>query len=105
MGTNARYLGLRDGPHRLAVKFIDFLNNTFKIVQMEPKRFEKRLAKQERDEKEAQEETLTCYNVPVMRVGQNKIRIEMPTEDLLEEVVDVSAGLSDPTRILYPKVA
>ena len=40
-----------------------------------------------------------------MRVDQNKIRIEMPTEDLLEEVVDVSAGLSDPTRILYPKVA
>ena len=36
---DARTVGLRAGPHRIAVKYIDIRNNSFKIVLMEPKAF------------------------------------------------------------------
>ena len=33
------------------------------------------------------------------------LKFKVPSDDMFEEVVDVSAGLSNPTRILYSKVA
>ena len=36
---DARTVGLRAGPHRIAVKYTDIRNNSLKIVLMEPQAF------------------------------------------------------------------
>jgi nucleosome-remodeling factor subunit BPTF len=45
--SNAMKLGLRAGPHRVAVKYTDIRDKSFKIVLMEPNAFEYLLKKQD----------------------------------------------------------
>lgn len=115
---DARTVGLRAGPHRLAVKYTDIRNNSFKIVLMEPKAFKYLVAKQETmdNSKENVENNENGECETDNKIGIEKKKLEqalknarlehqVPEEDMFKEVVDVSAGLSNPTRILYPKVA
>lgn len=111
---DARTVGLRAGPHRLAVKYTDTRNNSFKIVLMEPKAFKYLVAKQE--SMETSKENQDGSNEETDKIGIEKKKLEqalknarlehqVPGEELFKEVVDVSAALQNPTRILYPKVA
>lgn len=142
---DARTVGLRAGPFRLAVKYSDIRDGSFKIVLMEPKAFaylvskqdemDKRKKEGEEEEnkkapKEAKEkspentgsssatETIAAPTLatPSEKPSQEKKRLEdalkharLETQDqheaLFKEVVDVSAALTNPTRVLYPKVA
>lgn len=45
--SNMMKLGLRAGPHRLAVKYTDIRDKSFKIVLMEPKAFEYLIKRQD----------------------------------------------------------
>jgi len=45
--SDARKVGLRAGPHRLAVKYTDIRDKSYKIVLMEPNAFEYLLKKQD----------------------------------------------------------
>ena len=120
--TDARTVGLRAGPHRLAVKYTDIRNNSFKIVLMEPKAFKYLVAKQEKMENSKENndkdssESASKTESDDSKIGIEKKKLEqalknarlehqIPTKDMFDDVVDVSAGLSNPTRILYSKVA
>ena len=51
---------------------------------------------------------ITVTPVPSVVERMNKLAnltFQVPSDDMFEEVVDVSAGLSNTTRILYSKVA
>ena len=50
--TDAAKQGLRAGPHRMAVKYADIRDGTFKIVLMEPKAFNYLVSKQDEIDKE-----------------------------------------------------
>ena len=50
--TDAAKQGLRAGPHRMAVKYADIRDGTFKIVLMEPKAFNYLVSKQDEMDKE-----------------------------------------------------
>ena len=117
-----RTVGLRAGPHRLAVKYTDIRNNSFKIVLMEPKAFKYLVAKQEKMEnsKENQDgsdaDSKNESDKDDSKIGIEKKKLEqalknarlehqVPTDDMFADVIDVSASLSNPTRILYSKVA
>eukprot|EP00094_Tigriopus_californicus_P011143 TCALIF_10753-PA protein Name:"Similar to E(bx) Nucleosome-remodeling factor subunit NURF301 (Drosophila melanogaster)" AED:0.03 eAED:0.03 QI:0/0.85/0.75/0.87/1/1/8/257/2554 len=141
---DARTIGLRAGPFRLAVKYSDIRDGSFKIVLMEPKAFAYLVSKQEEmDQRKKEEEKEQDKSVneikdtsvetmntsptsealvsnPVVKSSekpsQEKKRLEdalkharLETQDqpnaLFEEVVDISAALTNPTRVLYPKVA
>ncbi len=119
---DARTQGLRAGPHRLAVKYTDLRNNSFKIVLMEPKAFKYLVAKQETLENNAKEnndeniesnaentETESKIGIEKKKLEQAlknaKLEHQVPEEEMFKDVVDVSAALSNPTRVLYPKVA
>ena len=56
--TDAAKQGLRAGPHRMAVKYADIRDGTFKIVLMEPKAFNYLVSKQDEidQEKEVKKE-------------------------------------------------
>ena len=122
--TDARTQGLRAGPHRLAVKYTDMRNNSFKIVLMEPKAFKYLVAKQEtlenakendenlnkeedKDKKDSEEGSKIGIEKKKLEQALKNARLEhqVPDKELFEDVLDVSGGLSNPTRILYPKVA
>jgi nucleosome-remodeling factor subunit BPTF len=167
--SNSNKLGLRAGPHRLAVKYSDIRDGTFKVVLMEPKAFnylvskqdemdiDKAIKKEEKEEakmdvdevkeekkddedekteeekvekKESDEpskETTKGANnaassspdlpaVPADKQTQEKKRLEEAlknarlekqqiTEEMLVGAIDICGALSNPTRVLYPKVA
>ncbi len=133
--------GLRAGPYRLAVKYLDIRDGTNKIVLMEPKAFKYLSAKQdELDEKkkrleeqkdgedgppkedaeakdEEKKDTASSPSDPSqVKLNMERERLEealknarltkqVEPPELSSDVVDVSAGLSNPTRVMYPKVA
>ena len=113
--TDARKVGLRAGPHRLAVKYTDMRANSYKIVLMEPKAFKYLLAKQESMGKENQPEN-NPEDQEKEKSGLEKKKLEqalknaklehqVADEELFKNTVDISAGLSNPTRVCYTKVA
>ena len=116
--TDARKVGLRAGPHRLAVKYTDMRANSYKIVLMEPKAFKYLLAKQESMGKENQPENNpeNQENQEKEKSGLEKKKLEqalknaklehqVADEELFKNTVDISAGLSNPTRVCFTKVA
>ena len=126
---DARTMGLRAGPHRLAVKYTDTRNDSFKIVLMEPKAFQYLLKKQEdmesekavsndkdngtnensKSEEKSDSETDSKIGIEKKKLEQAlkhaRLESQVPTSDMFKEVVDISAALSNQTRVLYPKVA
>ena len=135
--------GLRAGAYRLAVKYTDIRDGSFKIVLMEPKAFKYLLSKQEdiESKKDNLEENSTTENddenqppkdnlstkkaevkhskepskedeKPIIErkkleqaLKNAKLEWQVPDNDMFIDVIDVQAALSNPTRILYPKVA
>ena len=127
--SDARKLGLRAGAFRLAVKYTDTRDDTFKIVLMEPKAFNYLLNKQEDLEKVKEEEANGEEDKPAaadaavaadaaadanksterkkleQALKFAKLERQEPTEDMFKDVIDVEAALSNPTRALFPNVA
>lgn len=139
--TDARTQGLRAGPYRLAVKYIDIRdgsNGRSNIVLMEPKAFKYLLTKQEdleRERKEAEEKKVLSENKqgeveqqdekkevveeeeePETKASLEKKKLERALKnarlerqvappEMFADTVDVSSGISNPTRVLYPMVA
>ena len=140
--SDSSKMGLRAGAYRLAVKYTDIRDGSFKIVLMEPKAFTYLLGKQEaidndmekidttdtshdsenQPPKEGDAENKIESKIPkVVLKGDEKPVVErkkleqalknaklnwqVPDEDMFQDVIDVQAALSNPTRILYPKVA
>ncbi|XP_040567508.1 nucleosome-remodeling factor subunit NURF301 [Lepeophtheirus salmonis] len=117
--TDSRTLGLRAGPYRLAVKYTDTRDGSSKVVLMEPRAFEYLLKRQA--EIEAKKNSMSSEEEESKSSDNSKIAIEkkkleealrnarldrqIPPEDALVDVVDVENGLSNPTRVLFPKVA
>merc|ERR1712045_448267 len=68
--TDAAKQGLRAGPHRMAVKYADIRDGTFKIVLMEPKAFNYLVSKQDEidQEKEVKKEEESEEGVTEMEV-------------------------------------
>ena len=123
-------MGLRNGPHRLAVKYSDTRDGSNKVVLMEPKAFAYLCTKQEEidrkkkngeetteDEVEKKQEVAEeSENASKDKQANEKKRLEEALknarlerqaipEEALKDVVDVCAGLANPTRVVYPKVA
>merc|ERR1719187_1465292 len=121
-------LGLKAGPHRVAVKYTELKTSVSKVVLMEPNAFaflmkvqkerdDKALAKMvsgEDAEEETPEEVKEKTPEEERRAKLTKIldisRIDLQEagDDALggvEGVVDVSAGLANPTRQLFPRAA
>ena len=121
-------LGLKAGPHRVAVKYTELKTSVSKVVLMEPNAFaflmkvqkerdDKALAKMvsgEDADEEAVEEVKEKTPEEERRAKLTKIldisRIDLQEagDDALggvEGVVDVSAGLANPTRQLFPRAA
>ena len=112
-------MGLRAGPFRLAVKYTDTRDGSVKIVLMEPKAFQYLLNRQEQrqqktedggDKSGVQDECETGVkaqerNKLEQALKNANLERQVPTPDMFEEVVNVEAALTNPNRILYPKVA
>ena len=121
-------LGLKAGPHRVAVKYTELKTSVSKVVLMEPNAFaflmkvqkerdDKALAKMvsgEDAEEETPEEVKEKTPEEERRAKLTKIldisRIDLQEagDDALggvDGVVDVSAGLANPTRQLFPRAA
>ena len=126
--TDARTVGLRAGPFRLAVKYTDTRDGTVKIVLMEPKAFQYLLTRQEErknkpeggsddDGKSAangdvssRDETVTDAKAQERKKLEQALmnahlERQVPTDDMFADVINVEAALTNPNRILYPKVA
>ncbi|QQP52172.1 Nucleosomeremodeling factor subunit NURF301like [Caligus rogercresseyi] len=121
--SDARLLGLRAGPHRLAVKYTDTRDNSSKVVLMEPRGFEYLLKRQtelelkkkknadegdlsESSGKEAESSKIAVDTKKLEEALKNaRLDRQVPPEDSLKDVVNVEQGLSNPTRALFPKVA
>ena len=126
---NSARMGLRAGPHRIAVKYTELKNNTSRVVLMEPnackflmkvqkERDDKELTRMvtgevEEDEeeeedngKERTEEEKRKYNLKKL-LKSSRIDIQEPSEEDLpsEGVIDVCAAFQNPTRTLYSKNA
>merc|ERR1719342_1563810 len=121
-------LGLKAGPHRVAVRYTELKASVSKVVLMEPNAFaflmkvqkerdDKALAKMvsgEDAEEETPEEVKEKTPEEERRAKLTKIldisRIDLQEagDDALggvDGVVDVSAGLANPTRQLFPRAA
>ena len=136
--SDSNKLGLRAGPYRLAVKYTDIRDGSFKIVLMEPSAFKYLLGKQADKENEnggnidsENKKQSAESNVNTLQAENNSINespkenVKPPVEkkkleqalknaklewqvankDMLADVIDIQAALSNPTRVLYPKVA
>lgn len=140
--SDSRKLGLRNGAYRLAVKYTDIRDSSFKIVLMEPKAFKYLLGKQKdiENKKESQENGKAendaenqppKENVNALKIGSKftkesepedekptierkkleqalknaKLEWQVTDDDMFNDVIDIQAALSNPTRIMYPKVA
>merc|ERR1711997_358022 len=140
--SDSSKLGLRAGAYRLAVKYTDIRDGSFKIVLMEPKAFTYLLGKQEaidnniekmdttdtshdsenQSPKEGDAENKIEDKIPKVALKDEekpvverkkleqalknaKLNWQVPDENMFQDVIDVQAALSNPTRILYPKVA
>ena len=120
-------LGLRSGPHRIAVKYTEMKSNTSKVVLIEPKAFsflmkvqkerdDKELARmvtgeaqeeQVDDGKEKTEEDKRKENLKKL-LDSSRIDLQEPSDEDLghpDGVVNVSAGFQNSARTLYPKSA
>ena len=120
-------MGLRAGPHRIAVKYTEMKSNTSKVVLIEPKAFaflmkvqkerdDKELARmvtgeeqeeQEDDGKEKTDEEKRKENLKKL-LDSSRIDLQEPSDEDLghpESVVNVSAGFQNSARTLYPKSA
>lgn len=120
-------MGLRAGAHRIAVKYTELKTNTNKVVLMEPKAFaflmkvqkerdDKALARmvtgedEVEDEDSGKEKTEEEKKKDSLRKILDMSRIDMQEandEDLggPDGVVDISVGLVNPARLLYPRSA
>jgi len=120
-------MGLKAGAHRIAVKYTELKSNTNKVVLMEPKAFaflmkvqkerdDKALARMVTGEAEVEEEDSGIEKTDEekkkdsLRKILDMSRIDMQEasdEDLggPDGVVDVSVGLVNPARLLYPRSA
>ena len=134
--SDSSKLGLRAGAYRLAVKYTDIRDGSFKIVLMEPNAFKYLLGKQmdkdnektgktptENDDQstkqdnplelkdKAMNESPKDEKPPVEKkkleqaLKNAKLEWQVADDDMFSDVIDVQAALSNPTRILYPKVA
>ena len=129
---DSRTLGLRAGPHRLAVKYTELKTNINKVVLMEPKAFAFLMKTQkERDDRAlarmvaGEEEEVVTRDASEVVVSEksddekrrdnltkildlSRIDEQEATEDDLggiDGVVDVCGGIANPTRLIYPKTA
>jgi len=126
--ADSRQAGLSVGPHRLAVKYTDLKNNTSKVVLMDPKAFAFLIKTQkERDDKalarmvSGEEEEVEDPSEIVVKTDEDKRRanltkiLDMSRIDEQEAnqddlggpdgVVDVSKGVVNPTRLIFPRVS
>ena len=80
--TDAAKQGLRAGPHRMAVKYADIRDGTFKIVLMEPKAFNYLVSKQDEidQEKEVKKEEESEEGVTEMEVDGAGDRKDAPSK-------------------------
>ena len=119
-------MGMRAGPHRIAVKYTELKSNSSKVVLIEPKAcaFLMKVQK-ERDDKELTrmvtgEEALEEEDTGKEKTEEEKrkdnlkklldtsrIDIQEPTDEEIpsEGVIDVSAGFQNSARSLYSKNA
>ena len=119
-------MGMRAGPHRIAVKYTELKSNTSKVVLIEPKacaflmkvqkeRDDKELTRmvtgeelveEEETGKEKTEEEKRKDNLKRL-LDTSRIDIQEPTDDEIpsEGVIDVSAGFQNSARTLYSKNA
>ena len=122
-------LGLRAGPHRVAVRYTELKTSVSKVVLMEPKAFaflmkvqkerdDKALAKMVTGEDAEEEENLEKVvkeKSPEEKRRESLTKIldlsridlqEAPDESLggPDGVLDVSGGLANPTRQLFPRL-
>merc|ERR1712223_867212 len=100
--SDSNKLGLRAGPYRLAVKYTDTRDGSYKIVLMEPSAFKYLLGKQA--EKENVKPPVEKKKLE-QALKNAKLEWQVANEDMLADVIDIQAALSNPTRVLYPKVA
>merc|ERR1719234_2658553 len=121
-------LGLKAGPHRVAVRYTELKASVSKVVLMEPNAFAFLMKVQkERDDKalakmvsgeDAEEETVEEVKEKTPEEEKrskltkildiSRIDLQEAGDDALggvEGVVDVSAGLANPTRQLFPRAA
>merc|ERR1712136_284864 len=135
--SDSRKLGLRAGAYRLAVKYTDIRDGSFKIVLMEPNALNRYLLGKQMDkenektskiptenddqstkqdntpklEDKAMNESQKDEKPPVEKkkleqaLKNAKLEWQVADDDMFSDVIDVQAALSNPTRILYPKVA
>ena len=120
-------MGLRAGPHRIAVKYTEMKSNTSKVVLIEPKAFsflmkvqkerdDKELARmvtgeeevsQEEDCREKTDEEKRKENLKKL-LDSSRIDLQEPSDEDLghpDGVVNVSAGFQNSARTVYPRSA
>ena len=119
-------IGMRAGPHRIAVKYTELKSNTSKVVLIEPKacaflmkvqkeRDDKELTRMVTGEEVVEEEDIGKEKTEEEKRKDNlkrlldtsRIDIQEPTDDEIpaEGVIDVSAGFQNSARTLYSKNA